>query len=159
MYVPACWNNELNLFDYEGVAWYRTTIRLEDTQHVRLVFHAVLGHSDVYLDGQHLGYHFGGYTPFEFVIPSLAAGVHELVVRTDSTLDRLTIPTEHVDWFHYGGIIRPVELQRLPDLYIEQLKIDYELHDADADVFIQVRIRSLSQTKLSTALTLIEGDR
>ena len=159
MYVPACWNNELNLYDYEGVAWYRKTIQIEQTQHVRLIFHAVLGHSDVYLDGEHLGYHYGGYTPFEFVIPSLTAGEHELVVRTDSTLDRLTIPTEHVDWFHYGGIIRSVELQRLPDLYIEQLKIDYELNGSDADVLIQARIRSLSQAELTTTLTLSEGGR
>jgi beta-glucuronidase len=159
MYVPSCWNNELNLYDYEGAAWYRKTIRIEETQHIRLVFHAVLGHADVYLDGQHLGYHYGGYTPFEFVIPSLSAGDHELVVRTDSTLDQLTIPTEHVDWFHYGGIIRPVELQRLPDLYIEQFKIDYELNGSDADVCIKVRIHSLSQKKLTTKLTLLEGGR
>jgi beta-glucuronidase len=158
MYVPSCWNNELNLYDYEGVGWYRKTIRTKETQNIRLVFHAVLGHANVYLDGQHLGYHYGGYTPFEFVIPSLSAGDHELVVRTDSTLDRLTIPTEHVDWFHYGGIIRPVELQVLPDLYIEQFKIDYDLNGiADADVSVQVRIRSLSHTDLTTLLTLNEG--
>jgi beta-glucuronidase len=159
MYVPSCWNNELNLFDYVGIAWYRKTIRIEETQHVRLIFHAVLGHADVYLDGQHLGYHYGGYTPFDFVIPSLAAGEHEIVVRTDSTLDRLTIPTEHVDWYHYGGIIRPVELQRLPDLYIKQLKIDYELNEADADVRIQVQISSLAQKALTTSLTFAEGGR
>ncbi|WP_462412886.1 glycoside hydrolase family 2 protein [Neobacillus sp. Marseille-QA0830] len=159
MYVPACWNNELNLYDYEGVAWYRKTIRIEETQNARLIFHAILGHADVFLDGKHLGYHYGGYTPFEFIISSLSTGEHELVVRTDSTLDPLTIPTEHVDWFHYGGIIRPVELQRLPDLYIEQLKIDYELDRADAEVSIQVRISSLSQTEQTTALTLFEGGR
>ncbi|MFX3632223.1 MAG: glycoside hydrolase family 2 protein [Candidatus Pristimantibacillus sp.] len=157
MYVPSCWNNELSLFDYEGVAWYRKKIRIEATQHVRLIFHAVLGHSDVYLDGRHLGYHYGGYTPFDFVIPSLSAGEHELVVRTDSTLDRLTIPTEHVDWFHYGGIIRSVEMQRLPDLYIKQLKIDYVLEGTDADVCIQVQITSLSQKDITTTLKLTEG--
>ncbi|WP_159884799.1 hypothetical protein [Paenibacillus puerhi] len=50
MYVPACWNNELFLCDYEGVAWYRRTVRMEQTGHVRLLLHAVLGHADVYLD-------------------------------------------------------------------------------------------------------------
>ncbi|OLS40753.1 hypothetical protein [Bacillus sp. MRMR6] len=23
MYVPSCWNNELNMYDYEGVAWFK----------------------------------------------------------------------------------------------------------------------------------------
>ncbi|WP_078548338.1 glycoside hydrolase family 2 TIM barrel-domain containing protein [Litchfieldia alkalitelluris] len=158
MYVPSCWNNELNMYDYEGVAWYRKMIRIEDNQHVRLIFHAVLGHADVYLDGRHLGYHFGGYTPFEFVLHSLPKGDHEVIVRTDSTLDRLTIPTEHVDWFHYGGIIRPVELQCIPDLYIEKMKVDYELNEANAEVCIQVSIKSLSQIEMTTALTLFEGN-
>lgn len=127
MFVPSCWNNEMSYFEYEGVAWYRRTFELSREQHIRLLFHAVLGHADVYLDGQHLGYHYGGYSPFEFIVPSAAKGVHELIVRTDSTLNRQTIPIDLVDWFHYGGIIRPVELQPLPDVFIEKLNIRYEL--------------------------------
>ncbi|THF76883.1 glycoside hydrolase family 2 protein [Cohnella fermenti] len=157
LYVPSCWNNELSLYDYEGIAWYRKIIRTPDTRHIRLIFHAVLGHADVYLDGRHLGYHYGGYTPFDFIVPSLAEGEHELIVRTDSRLDRLTIPTEHVDWFHYGGIIRLVELQRLPDLHIQRVDIGYELEGADADVTIKVQLRSLSQERVATTLTLSEG--
>ncbi|WP_246188149.1 glycoside hydrolase family 2 TIM barrel-domain containing protein [Paenibacillus tengchongensis] len=157
VYVPSCWNNELGLFEYEGVGWYRTRLELGQTQHIRLIFHAILGHADVYLDGQHLGYHYGGYTPFEFVIPSLPAGEHELVIRADSTLDRLTIPTELVDWFHYGGIIRSVELQILPDLYIEHFKIGYELTGTDVSVNLQVKIRSLAGTAQTARLELLEG--
>ncbi|AIQ45512.1 beta-glucuronidase [Paenibacillus sp. FSL R7-0273] len=159
LYVPSCWNNELGMYEYEGVGWYRKKIVLGSEQHVRLIFHAVQGHSDVYLDGQHLGYHYGGFTPFEFLVPSLAAGEHELIIRTDSTLDRFTIPTEQVDWFHYGGIIRSVELQFLPDLYIEQLKIDYELQGAEAEVSVQVQLRSLLTDALATRLVLSEGGR
>ncbi|MFC0215294.1 glycoside hydrolase family 2 TIM barrel-domain containing protein [Paenibacillus chartarius] len=158
LYVPGCWNNELNLFEYEGVAWYRTTFQTVQQQNVKLIFHAVLGHADVYLDGQHLGYHYGGYTPFEFVIPALPEGEHQLIVRTDSKLDRLTIPTEHVDWHHYGGIIRPVELQILPDLYIESLKIDYDLKGFDADVKLQVHLKSLAQTAHTTTLVISADD-
>lgn len=157
LYVPSCWNNELGMYEYEGVAWYRKKVQIRAEQHVRLIFHAVLGHCDVYLDGRHLGYHYGGFTPFEFIVPSLAAGEHDLVVRTDSTLDRLTIPTEQVDWFHYGGIIRPCELQYLPDLYIEQLRIDYDLQGADADVSVHVQLRSFLQVQQSTRMTLSEG--
>lgn len=145
MPVPACWNNELGKFEYEGVAWYRTRVTCEETSHLRLLFHAVLGHADVYWDGKHLGYHFGGYTPFEFTIPSAAAGEHELIVRTDSTLERNTIPTHAVDWFHSGGIIRPVELQRLPEVSIGGMRITYTMTgDTSANVRIALTLRSLA---------------
>ncbi|TBL81267.1 glycoside hydrolase family 2 protein [Paenibacillus thalictri] len=159
MFVPACWNNELNLFDYEGVAWYRTSFHNLQEQHVRLIFHAVLGHADVYVDGIHLGYHYGGYSPFQFDLERLSAGNHELIVRTDSTLDKLTIPTEVVDWFHYGGIIRPVELQLLPDVYIDTWRVEYELAGRDADVSITVRLRSAAAEEQQVPLSVYEGGR
>jgi len=125
MYVPACWNNELGLYDYRGTAWYRTRISVTEPQNLKVIFHAVLGFADVYWDGVHVAGHFGGYTPFEFIVKHAVPGVHELVVRTDSRLDEQTIPYHVVDWFHYGGIIRSVELQALPDVFIEGVRIDY----------------------------------
>lgn len=160
LYVPACWNNELNRYDYEGVAWYRTTVRSLRREHLRIVFHAVLGHADVYWDGRHLGHHFGGYTPFEFVLPDQDEGVHELIVRTDSTLDRTTIPTDAVDWFHYGGIIRPVEVQRLADVHIAGMRVEYELTAAgQADVRVLLKLRSLAADDRQTPVRLeLEGE-
>lgn len=155
VFVPACWNNEFGLYDYEGVAWYRTTFELVKPEHLRLICHAVLGHADVYLDGEHLGYHYGGYSPFELIVTHAAAGNHELIIRTDSTLTRQTIPIDLVDWFHYGGIIRPVELQYLSDVFIEKLRINYTLHDqARAEVGITVQLRSLGSADQSVPLTL-----
>lgn len=153
--VPACWNNEMGKFDYEGVAWYRTYVTCEEASHLRLLFHAVLGHADVYWDGNHLGYHYGGYTPFDFTIPNATAGVHELIVRTDSTLTRNTIPYHIVDWFHYGGIIRPVELQHLSDVSIGGLKITYDMTgDSSADVQIELTLRSLASDSMEVPVTL-----
>jgi beta-glucuronidase len=158
LYVPACWNNELGLFDYEGVAWYRTFIHIEHKQHARLIFHAVLGHADVYLNGNHLGYHYGGYTPFQFELDSLEPGVHELIVRTDSMLDKLTIPTHLVDWFHYGGIIRPVELQTISDVHIEDMQIRYALTGGNADVTVTVKLHSLADAVQTVSLKLTADD-
>lgn len=158
MYVPSCWNNELGFYEYEGVAWYRTTFHLEQEQHIKLIFHAVLGHADVYLDGEHLGYHYGGYSPFSFVVKQATAGRHELIVRTDSQLTRQTIPIELVDWFHYGGIIRPVELQELSDVYIERLNVHYELHNGDAEVTYQVKLQSLSSEDHEVPLCLLQDE-
>ncbi|WP_231505397.1 glycoside hydrolase family 2 protein [Paenibacillus massiliensis] len=159
MPVPACWNNELDKFDYEGVAWYRTRITIEDSSHLRLLFHAVLGHADVYLDGVHLGYHYGGFTPFDFTLPDVTAGVHELVVRTDNTLTRNTIPYHIVDWFHYGGIIRPVEIQILPDISIEDMRITYDMTgDSSATVQVTLQLRSMSDTELDVPVSLYRNE-
>lgn len=159
MPVPACWNNELDKFDYEGVAWFRTRITIEESSHVRLLFHAVLGHADVYLDGAHLGYHYGGFTPFDFTIPSVTAGIHELVVRTDNTLGRNTIPYHIVDWFHYGGIIRPVEIQILPDISIEDMRITYDMTgDSSATVRVILNLRSMSDTSVDVPVSLYRNE-
>lgn len=155
MPVPACWNNELGKYDYEGVAWYRTRVTCETAEHLRLLFHAVQGHADVYWDGRHLGYHFGGFTPFEFTIPCVAAGEHELIVRTDSTLERNTIPTHVVDWFHYGGIIRPVEVQRLSDVSIQGMRIAYDMTgESSADVHVSLTLRSLAEEAAEVPVSL-----
>jgi beta-glucuronidase len=156
MYVPACWNNELGLYDYRGAAWYRMKITVTEPQNLRILFHAVLGFADVYWDGVHMASHFGGYTPFEFIVKQAFPGVHELVVRTDSRLDEQTIPYHVVDWFHYGGIIRPVEQQVLPDIYIEGMKIDYSrTPEGDIASTYRVELRSLGgEGELPVTLTL-----
>ncbi|WP_037288321.1 glycoside hydrolase family 2 protein [Saccharibacillus sacchari] len=159
MPVPACWNNELGKFDYEGVAWYRTRVTLDDSTHLRLLFHAVMGHADVYWNGEHLGYHYGGFTPFDFTLPNVPAGVHELVIRTDNTLTTNTLPYHIVDWFHYGGIIRPVEIQHLPDVWIESLRLNYTLTgESSADVQVRLKLRSLCDTPLEVPISLYRDD-
>ncbi|BFT75112.1 glycoside hydrolase family 2 protein [Paenibacillus sp. P36] len=144
--VPSCWNNELGLFEYIGVAWYRTYFDTTQDSNIRLIFEGILHHADIYVDGQHLGYHFGGYTQFSTLLPHLAQGQHELIIRVDSTLDWQTLPTDVADWYSYGGIIRSVELQELPDVYIDTMKIDYHLTGDQADISLQVQVNSLSDT-------------
>jgi beta-glucuronidase len=106
-YVPSCWNNDMGMYHYEGAAWYGTSFQLTSSGNIRLEFEGVLGQADIYVDGVKAGAHYGGFTSFEAVLPQLAAGSHELVVRTDNRHTKQTIPLDRVDWFHYGGIIRP----------------------------------------------------
>lgn len=143
--VPSCWNNELGTYDYIGAAWYRTHFETLQEANIRLVFEGVLHHADVYVDGQHIGYHFGGFTQFALVLPHVAQGKHELIIRVDNTVDWQTLPTDIADWHSYGGIIRSVELQELPDVYIDTLKIDYQLKDDTADVQLHIELRSLDK--------------
>ena len=63
--VPSCWNLELDLFDYFGVAWYSKEFYCEEC-FIGIEFGAVSGLAKVYLDGEELGEHYGGWTAFKF---------------------------------------------------------------------------------------------
>jgi len=154
MYVPGCWNNEIGLYDYEGVAWYRTSFALRSSGHAKLIFHAISGQADIYVDGRHVGEHYGSFTAFEVILPDLAEGEHQLVIRTDNTHNEQTIPLAHVDWYHYGGILRSVELQKLPDMYIDNLRIKYFLDGNVANVNIAVRLRKFAGTSPSIPVAI-----
>src|ERR1044071_3386391 len=66
--VPHTWNVMPEYSDYEGMGWYRRTFIAPAESpkgHLRLRFEAVFYLARVWLNGQFLGQHEGGYTPFE----------------------------------------------------------------------------------------------
>lgn len=146
MVVPSCWNNELGLYDYEGMAWYSTTFESESNI-LNLIFNAVTGQAEVYLDGVHLGGHYGGWTGFNFVVKDLSPGKHTLVIAIDNTHNDIdTIPLAKVDWYHYGGIPRSVEVAELKDVWIKNYRIDYQLDDSlkNASIILNVALEGLT---------------
>ncbi len=89
--VPFPWGSPLSGVSNDAdVAWYARTIETPPDWNGRRVF-LVIGASDwlttAWLDGQELGTHQGGYTPFEFEItPYLKPGqTQRLVIRVDDT--------------------------------------------------------------------------
>lgn len=81
--VPAVW--DLWEPDYDGVGWYFRTFDAPESWrglHVALQFEAVDYFAEVWLNGQCLGAHEGGYTPFAFdVSAAIAFGSNMLAVR------------------------------------------------------------------------------
>ncbi|HYU08132.1 MAG TPA: galactose-1-epimerase [Gemmatimonadales bacterium] len=86
--VPFSWGAPLSgVPDSADIGWYARAITIPDTWHGRRVF-LVFGASDwkttAWLDGQRLGEHQGGYTPFSFELPHARPGEsRRLVVRVD----------------------------------------------------------------------------
>ncbi len=125
--VPGCWNNELGLYHYEGSAWYSRSFTCTTPQ-VQLLFHGFTGQMDVYVNGRRVASQYGGFTGMAVVVENLEPGEHQLAVRVDNTHnDRNTIPLARVDWFHYGGLFRSIELHELPDVWLQDAQIRYEL--------------------------------
>ncbi len=158
--VPSCWNNELDLYHYEGVCWYNTSF-VTAKENISLIFHGVTGTAEVYLDGELLGSHYGGYTGFSFELQGVEAGTHNLTVYVDNTHDSdSTIPLALVDWFHYGGIIRSVEMAELCDTWVKDVKIDYELNDSltDANVSFKVVFGGAGKQSYDRTLNIYKDD-
>jgi hypothetical protein len=89
--VPFSWGAPLSgVPDSASIGWYARTIRVAPTWRGRRVF-LVFGASDwrtsAWLDGNALGTHDGGYTPFSFELTHRLrlGGAQQLVVRVDDT--------------------------------------------------------------------------
>lgn len=124
--VPGCWNLELDLYGYFGSAWYSKEFECSEC-YLQIEFGAVTGFAKVYLDGTELGSHYGGWTAFDFGC-MVSSGKHILTVFVDASSNNInTIPLQRADWYHYGGIIRSVEITEFTKPYIHRYKVSYEL--------------------------------
>ena len=127
--VPGDWNSQdAKFLYYEGTVWYHKAFDAQlpnENEKLFLYFGAVNYRADVYLNGKKLGMHRGGFTPFNFEIPSgvLKAKDNFLVVRVDNKRYADEIPTLNTDWWNYGGITREVNLVTVPQKFI----LDYSL--------------------------------
>ncbi|VUD69218.1 Beta-glucuronidase [Thalassocella blandensis] len=132
--VPGDWNTQRDeLFFYEGTVWYEKDFRLEKAPEKQylLRFGAVNYKAVVYVNGEKVGSHEGGFTPFEFnVTKQLSAGENFLVVKVDNRRERNQIPTVNTDWWNYGGITRPVSLIELDSHYVQDYSIQYSPKDS-----------------------------
>jgi hypothetical protein len=87
--VPFSWASPLSgVGDTAYIGWYARNIAAPGAWNGKRIF-LVVGASDwrttAWLDGQELGTHQGGYTPFEFELTAglRAGGAHRLVLRVD----------------------------------------------------------------------------
>jgi len=112
--VPGDWNTQSDqLFFYEGTIWYKKSFDYQRRSNTRLFvyFGAANYFADVYLNGEKVGQHEGGFTPFNFEITKLVRDTGNfLVVKVDNKRRRDAVPTLMTDWWNYGGLTREVKL-------------------------------------------------
>ena len=121
--VPGDWNTQSDkLFFYEGTVWYKKSFDYQRTPNTRLFvyFGAANYRADVYLNGEKLGQHVGGFTPFNFEITKLVRDTGNfLVVKVDNRRSRDAVPTMMTDWWNYGGLTRQVKLVETPSTFVQ----------------------------------------
>ena len=124
-----------NCFDesvYQMVMTYRRHIVVDELypgQAVRLAFEGAAHAAEIFLDGEKVGEHFGGYTAFTIDLTNrLVPGKkHLLAVKLDSRECLNIPPFGHViDYMTYGGLYREVFLDITQSVYIEDIFIQTE---------------------------------
>ena len=114
---------------YQFQSCYRKKIAVShELQGMRLFidFDGVMCYAKVFVNGQFVGEHKGGYVPFSVEITQYVeygeAESNLLVVYVDST-ERADIPPfgGEVDYLCYGGIYRDVTLRAVPHCHIESM--------------------------------------
>lgn len=158
LHVPAAWETTPGLESYRGRAWLRRTFRAVGGTAVRLVFGGVSHTAEVYVDGKRCGEHYDAFTPFEVVLPELAEGEHELVVAVDNRFGEHSALHIENDYYTYGGITRPVELQWLEPLHIAHLAATPRRAGEVWQLEVAVTLRNVGRESARREVTLLLGD-
>ncbi|CAJ1949827.1 unnamed protein product [Cylindrotheca closterium] len=118
MPVPSCVDSSPPGYMIpRGVYFFRRLFHFDlASAGARLQFQGCSFYCRVWVNGQEVGDHrAGGYVAFTLDIPPQASVDNEIFVLTDDRFNKTTAPMHTGgDFFHYGGIMRSVELHALP---------------------------------------------
>ena len=146
------------MLNYEGVCWYERKVKTESGTYL-FEFESVMTDATVYLDGEELGSHYGGFTAFELIARDLEAGEHTLTVKVDNRFDEKSIPQRRVDWFNYGGIARGVTLHKLEGISVLSSRIVSTLSDdlSSAEVSAKIELYNAENEVITTPVEVTVG--
>jgi beta-galactosidase len=131
--------------NYQGPAWYRKHFVVDPSLQGKLLnvyFEAAMGRSTVYLNGQEILEHLGGYLPFSIELTQY--GIHAgdsclLAVLTDNSDDKTYPPGKQqatLDFAYHGGIYRDVWLIATSPIHLTDPNLSHH-RSASGGVFIQ----------------------
>ncbi len=165
--VPMPWQVAFpELQRFSGFAWYRRSIDIDPgwlEGEILLHFGAVDYWCQVFVNGQLVGQHEGGYTPFTFSIASLVrSGGNEIAVRvfdavqTEISIPRWPasggaanadgppfepndIPHGKQEWYiNAGGIWQDVTLTSVPSRHIAHAGVTTDIHTGEVRVKVEL---------------------
>ncbi|MGV8854897.1 MAG: glycoside hydrolase family 2 protein [Devosia sp.] len=168
--VPAPWQAEFaDLREASGTATYKRRFDLPavwDGRAVFIKFGAVNYFAEVFLNGQRLGEHEGGYLPFEFELPAgVLAASNEIEVRaTLPTADKnaypqypfTEIPHGKQSWYGpLGGIWQSVELEARDARHIQHVAVSSDRASGAVELTLEL---SDAAAGMAVAVTILAPD-
>jgi len=167
IHIPHTWNaiDGANGYEYyQGACWYRKVFMVEAAYEGRRLFIEFNGSNsvtDVYVNGQHLGQHKGGYSTFRFDITDTVqfGEANILAVKVDNTVVDDVYP-QKADFTFYGGIYRDVNLIVSNDVHFDLLDygssgiyiVQEQVTHDEARLTIRARVMNDSQQDKSVRL-------
>lgn len=180
--IPGSWNEQLTeqgLRNFVGKAWHETTFKIpgvtQENNRIWLRIAAADHAAEVWLNGNYIGDHYGGYMPFGFELTQFLNKPGEenhLSVCVDSTLTMHTLPQDvdpeskqystpsyerrhlfpptRFDFFPYGGLTRSVNIVATPKEYISDIKIESTLDG-------KVKVGVSSSTDIEVAVQILDA--
>lgn len=166
MPVPASYNDittDKTLRDHVGWVWYEREFCVPtEWMSKRLVmrFGSVTHHAIVYINGQRVTSHKGGFLPFESEINTYVnPGRNRLTVAVSNMLDQDCLPFGFIrdadpayypegeksqwysfDFFNYSGIHRPVKLYATSKSYIKDVTVVTDIAGSDGIINYKVLV-------------------
>lgn len=148
--LPRDWNSHApELLWYDGPVYFRRTFMAETagTDRRFLAFEAVNYHATIWLNGEKIGEHEGGFTPFAIDITDrIKPGENAITICADSRHHAEAVPTAYTDWQNYGGVTRSVWLVSLPHSYIADWFVRLEGDEITADVTVEPKTAGTAVT-------------
>jgi len=126
--VPGVWQTYAERYDiFEGVCWFAREFEVPECAEpatARLRFGGVNYLARVYVNGELVGEHEGGYTEFVLdVTGTLRAGSNHIAVMVDNRATSIKWPP-CLGYFNYGGIHRSVHLEIADGPWLDDVRIE-----------------------------------
>jgi hypothetical protein len=146
--VPGPWQAQAEAWrDYSGVAWYQRSLEIpagwlsEPSRAVILGVGAADYSAQVWLNGEPVGAHQGGYLPFELELtPAARAGQNLLTIRVDDSPEHFAeAPHGKQDWYGpLSGLWQPVWLESRPALHIQSVQALSDLDHGCVEALVEL---------------------
>lgn len=143
---------------WQGFAWYQKEFDVPQAwleKAVLIRFEAAMNVADIWLNGQKVGSHIGGYLPFTLDLsPLLKSGQNQIRVRLDNRDNEITgpKPLHLLDFNTYGGLYRDVNLLIKDKLMITDEMLADEVAGGGILVTFPRISKALSQAQVKTHL-------
>ena len=128
--LPHTWNDQDTTDNVTGyrrdASWYRRYLNINFSKGRRyfLHFEAAQMKAQIYVNGELVGTHVGGYVSFDLEISNYVFDGENIIdVRVDNGIDIDLIPSQKADFFQFGGLTRDVWLEVKPSSFINGVKI------------------------------------
>lgn len=168
--VPFSWGCQLSGIQNpdEVKGWYNQTISIPDDwadQRVFLVIGAAEYETEVWIDGEHLGKHRGGYMPFEYELTGYIKGdaTHSLIISCDDSESCTQFGDESTmhlfgkqEYGNVAGIWQTVYLEARGNNYIKYVHFTPDIDNSK--VMVDIELGEPTEKAITAQVAFPNGD-